>query len=217
MSEILIFVLACGALALVYGVVTARQVLASSPGTARMHGFELETSVLVMEGLTLSLAYTYLDNSIPAVPYQENASTPVFLRQPALNNAPRNSWAVNVDYLFEPFSFGQLNAHIDVTDSDEYCFNSFSCEPDAIMIRDDVAGVHGGDDNTLINARLTLSDIRMGGAGSLQAALWVKNLTDEEYINFGYTAPSASSATGNNTIGQYGDPRSVGVTLTYQY
>jgi iron complex outermembrane receptor protein len=187
----------------------------NAPGTARMHGFELDSSVLVVDGLTLSVAYTYLDNSIPAVPYQENANTPVFLRQPALSSAPRNSWAVNLDYVFEPFSFGQLDAHIDVTDSDQFCFNTFSCKPDALMLRDDIAGVHGGDDNRLINARLTLSDIALGGAGSLQAALWVKNLTDEEYLNFGYTAPSPIG--GNNTVAQYGEPRSVGVTLTYQY
>ena len=195
---------------------TANTTAANVSGTARMHGFEFDGSVLVMEGFTVSLAYTYLDNSLPTVLYGVGAGQPKVLRQPALNNAPRNSWALNLDYEFAPFSFGTLNAHMDVTDSDEYCFNSFSCEQDAIMKAGDIQGLHGGDDNTLINARLTLSDIALGNYGSMQAALWVKNLTDEEYINFGYTAPS-SLLTGNNTVGQYGDPRSVGVTMTYQY
>lgn len=194
---------------------TSNTIFVNAGGKARMHGVELDASVLVIDGLTLSLAYTYLDNSLPAV------SDSGALRQPALNNAPRNSWALNLDYAFEPFSFGALSAHVDVTDSDEYCFNTFSCRQDAVMVAGDIAGVQGGEDNRLVNARLTLSDIDVSGYGALQAALWVKNLTDEEYINFGYTAPAGSSAqaprVGNNTVGQYGDPRSVGVTLTYEY
>ena len=55
MSEILIFVLACGALALVYGVVTARQVLASSPGTARMQ----EIAAAIQEGAQAYLNRQY--------------------------------------------------------------------------------------------------------------------------------------------------------------
>lgn len=196
------------------GCSTANTTISNAQGTARMHGFEMDTSVLVVEGLTLSLAYTYLDNSIPQVLFNNAGVTE--LRQPSLNNAPRNTWAVNIDYDFVPFSFGKLNAHVDVTDSDEYCFNSFSCERDPIMVAGDIQGLQGGEDNRLINARLTLSDIALGSAGSLTAALWGKNLTDEEYINFGYTAPS-NPQFGNNTVGQYGDPRSVGVTVTYEY
>jgi iron complex outermembrane receptor protein len=194
---------------------TANTTTVNARGTARMSGFELDGTVLLIDGLTVSLGYTYLDNSIPEV------LDGGVLRQPALNNASRNSWALNVDYAFEPFSFGTLNAHVDVTDSDEYCFNSFSCRQDAVMAAGDITGVHGGDDNRLINARLTLSDIALGNMGKLQAALWAKNLTDEEYINFGFTAPQGTNLNaqrfGNNTVGTYGDPRSVGVTLTYQY
>jgi iron complex outermembrane receptor protein len=186
----------------------------NASGKARMSGLELDASVLVVDGFTVSIAYTYLDNSLPAV--TDNG----VLRQPTLNNAPRNSWALNLDYEFEPFSFGTLQAHLDVTDSDEYCFNTFSCRVDSVMAAGRIAGVQGGDNNRLVNARLTLSEIVVG-EGALLAALWAKNLTDEEYINFGYTAPAGTSplapAIGNTTVGQYGDPRSVGVTLTYQY
>jgi iron complex outermembrane receptor protein len=175
-------------------------------GTSRLSGFEMDASVLVMDGLTLSLDYNYLDNSLPMVRDGNN------LRQPALSSAPRHSWAVKLDYDFEPFSFGQLNAHIDVTDSSEYCFNVFSCYEDQVLIAANTKPVHGGDDNRLVNARLTLSDIPVSNYGTLEAALWAKNLTDEEYLNFGYVIAGSSAS-----IGHYGDPRSVGVTLTYQY
>jgi len=55
MSEILIFTLACGALALVYGVVTAKQVLASSPGSARMQ----EIAAAIQEGAKAYLNRQY--------------------------------------------------------------------------------------------------------------------------------------------------------------
>jgi iron complex outermembrane receptor protein len=182
----------------------------NNPKTSRMSGFEMDASVIVVEGLTLSLAYSYLDASIPKV------LDGTALRQPALSNSPRNSWAVNIDYDFEPFSFGQLSAHVDITDSDEYCFSVFSCEADAPMIAGDQEGVQGGNDNRLVNANLTLSDIPLSQFGTLKAALWGRNLTDGEYLNFGYTVPGGP-ATGNNSIGQYGEPRSWGVSLTYQY
>lgn len=190
---------------------TANTVGRNADGIARTHGAELEASVLLLDGLTLSLAYTYLDESIPLV------LDGTQLRQPSLPNAPRNAWAVNLDYAFEPFSFGQLNAHIGLTDSDEYCFNPFSCNRDSIMIAEDIQGLQGGDNNRLLNARLTLSEIPLGRqAGTMAVSLWGKNLTDEEYINFGYTAPS-NRLVGNNTAAQFGEPRSLGVTMIYEY
>lgn len=189
--------------------------IANADGTARTHGVELDGSLLLTEGLTVSLAYTYLDNSVPKL------LDGTVVRQPTLLNAPRNSWALNVDYAFEPFSFGQLAAHVDVTDSDEFCYNALTCKQDAVMVASDLSGVNGGDNNRIINARLTLSDIPLGEQGRLEAALWARNLTDEEYYSFGYVVPGGSSdyskSTSNNTATSYSDPRSVGVTLIYQY
>lgn len=178
----------------------------NAPGTARTHGMEFDSSVLVVDGLTLSFAYTYLDSSVP--PVTINGVTSEF----PLNSAPRNSWSLGVDYAFEPFSFGALSAHIDASRSDAYCFNPNSCEPNPAQ---QMPAVTGGD-ITLVNARLTLANIGLGEYGAMTAALWVKNLTDENYLNFGYPAPS-NVLVGNNIVGQFGDPRSIGATLTYQY
>jgi iron complex outermembrane receptor protein len=185
---------------------TANTVGVNASGKARTSGVELDSSVLLTDGLTFSLAYTYLDSSVPSV------AGAASVQNLALNNAPRNGWSVGLDYAFEPFSFGSLNAHVDAARSDPYCFNANSCEPNPAL---QMPAVLGGD-VTLINARLTLSDIGLGAFGSMTAALWGKNLTDEEYFNFGYPAPS-NALLGNTTVRQYGEPRSVGVTLTYQY
>jgi iron complex outermembrane receptor protein len=181
----------------------------SIDGNARMSGFEMDASVVLFEGLTLSVAYSYLDWTLPPMQFEGRP------RQPALNNAPRNSWMVSLDYAFAPFSFGQLDLHVDVTDSDEYCFNPFSCFQDEFADAGDIETIQGGKDNRLVNARMTLSDIPVG-VGALDVALWGKNLTDEEWISFALTAPS-NPLVGNNTGGTYGEPRALGVTLTYEY
>jgi hypothetical protein len=54
----------------------------------------------------------------------------------------------------------------------------------------------------------------MGGAGKLKAALWGKNLTDAESRVFGFTAPGALT---NTSVVQFNEPRSLGMTLTYEY
>jgi iron complex outermembrane receptor protein len=182
-------------------------IVLNADGITRYTGFEFDTSVVVLDGLTLSLAYTYLDTSTSSVAIQGGGTL-----ETVVAAAPRNSWAVSIDYEFEPFTFGILNAHIDVTDSDEYCFNA-SCDEDPALDR---IAAKGGDNNTLVNARLTLSEIPVG-VGSMRAALWGKNLTDRDYIAFAFPVPGASSFTSNYTGGIFGEPRSVGVTLTYEY
>jgi iron complex outermembrane receptor protein len=67
------------------------------------------------------------------------------------------------------------------------------------------------DDRTLINARLSLSEVAVGD-GSLRVSLWGKNLTDEEYRNWGIDFGSLGFA-GD----VYGEPRTYGLDVSYQY
>jgi K(+)-stimulated pyrophosphate-energized sodium pump len=60
MAPIIWFAIACGVLALLYGVVTARSVLAASAGTARMQ----EISAAVQEGATAYLNRQYMTIAI---------------------------------------------------------------------------------------------------------------------------------------------------------
>ena len=78
-------------------------------------------------------------------------------------------------YDFEPFSFGALSARMDMTYKDEVVFHPFNNQYDA------------ADDHTLINGRISLNDIKLGCCedGSLRVSLWGKNLTDEEYRQWG--------------------------------
>jgi iron complex outermembrane receptor protein len=72
------------------------------------------------------------------------------------------------------------------------------------------------EDRTLLNGRISLNDIDVGGCcragGSLRLSLWGKNLSDEEYRNWGIDFGSLGFA-GN----VYGEPRTYGLDLVYVY
>src|SRR5690606_5245482 len=176
--------------------------------TAELSGAELDASVLLVEGLTLSVAYTYLDDDLPSAVNPSSGLSENLVR----GQAPSNAWSVNIDYEFAPFSFGTLALHADITDSSEYCFSTSFCEDETLPDGSNRVGGKGGEDNQLIGARATLSEIHLGNAGTLQVALWGKNLTDAEPIVFGFGVPDA-----NNTIAVYGEPRSYGATVVYEY
>ena len=103
-----------------------------------------------------------------------------------------------LDYTFIPFSFGTLSAHIDVSATDEYAYIG--------------SGTMTLDSYALINGRLILSDVVLSNnAGKLKFSLWVKNITDEEYIVYGVPL------TGVGAVQVFGAPRTYGLDLTYQF
>ena len=63
-----------------------------------------------------------------------------------------------------------------------------------------------------MNARASLNDIELGESGTLRLSSWVKNLTDEEYREWGIDFSSLGFA-GN----VYGRPRTYGVDVVYLF
>ena len=64
----------------------------------------------------------------------------------------------------------------------------------------------------LWNARLVAGNLRVGGRGTLDVALWGRNLADEEYPLIAIdNVPQSDRAV------VWGEPRSVGVDLIYRY
>ena len=70
------------------------------------------------------------------------------------------------------------------------------------------------DDRTLVNGRISLNEIKLGCCeeGSLRVSLWGKNLTDEEYRQWGIDFGSLGFA--GDT---YGEPRTYGLDVVYNY
>ena len=169
----------------------------TSNGDVDIDGIEIEFSVIPTDGLTIGVDYTYLDWKLGLQP-NPLSSTGV-LEEFHRPQAPKHSGTVSLDYVFEPMSMGTLSFHADIVSSGEFFYsplNNFR-----------------HDSRDLLNARITLSDIPIGNdRGSLKIAIWGKNLTDEEYVVYSITNAGIGSISD-----AYGEPRTVGASLIYEY
>lgn len=170
-------------------------------GSATTEGFELELTAVPTDGLQISLSYAYTDAKFKSVEDVAGTYGPVggdIAHLYTMPYAPRKSYSVAVDYAFEPWSWGSLSLNVNYS------------------WRDDTVGTappqDGFDlpDYGLWNARLTLADVAAGPGGSLKFSLWGKNLTDEEYLLH-------SLGMGSTNMGWFGEPRSAGIDITYEY
>src|SRR5699024_478467 len=118
---------------------------------------EMELTARLLQGLTANLSYAYLDAEYRKVMDggEDRASDYRFI------NAPRHSYAADLEYRFPALAFGQLSATVSYTWQDEK--------------RDSTSGPHIIDDYGLLNARLRLSEIAVGN-GELRLAAWGRNL-----------------------------------------
>ena len=174
-------------------------------GTTDINGAEIEVSLRLGEGLRLGLDMTLLDWEVPA--QEEEALCPDsiiaqlgacapgpgasgFPEEFFLSHAPDMALAASIDYAFAPFAFGTLDFHLDANMSGDYHPNATDAEIDGY---------------TIVNARAALRDVSIG-PGSLDVALWSKNLTDEEYVVI---------TTGAGTV--YNSPATFGVDLIYEF
>ena len=174
-------------------------------GTTDINGAEIEVSLRLGEGLRLGLDMTLLDWDVPA--QEEAALCPDsiiaqlgacaagpgasgFPEEFFLSHAPDMALAASIDYAFAPFAFGTLDFHLDANMSGDYHPNATDAEIDGY---------------TIVNARAALRDVSIG-PGSLDVALWSKNLTDEEYVVI---------TTGAGTV--YNSPATFGVDLIYEF
>ena len=109
--------------------------------------------------------------------------------------SPKNTASLGGQYDYY-LDFGLLTARLDASYSDEYYLN-----PDNRNAYTDA--------RTLLNARLSLSELEVA-RGNLSVALWGTNLTDEEYRVHG-------TDFGDYIAYSWGDPRTYGVDVSWQY
>ena len=163
-------------------------------------GAELDLTLLLTQGLTLSASYGYLDTQLGEEVVESPAGDFELIDEFA--PAPENSYNIALDYT-RPLSNGNLDFSTNFGWQDEV--NTSINTNDTTVI----------DDYGLWRASVSWSNIRMAQLpGSLRAMLWGRNLTDEEY---GLVNTAAWSTFGAPDVQTFGDPRTWGVTLTYRY
>ncbi|MBV6416946.1 MAG: hypothetical protein CMLOHMNK_01564 [Steroidobacteraceae bacterium] len=165
---------------------------------ATIKGVEADLTVVPLTGLTLNASYVYTDWDVPP----DVSPFTGLSKQTTIAYTPKNAATASVDYEFKPFSFGVLSAHLDAN----YSGSFFTADPPAPK----------SDSYLIVNARLTLGEVRVGdNGGELAFSLWGKNLSNEEYSVFQFYLDAPGLIRGLNT--HLNDPRTYGAELTYKF
>lgn len=180
---------------------------------AEISGIELDLTLAITDELTGTFSFGYLDSEFgpetvtylaldPNSPDGVSPVTDTLTEDLAL--APEYSGTIALDYT-RPVAFGLFSANINAQYQDST--NSGVSEPTGYL-----------DERTLLGATLSLSEIELGkGYGQLKVLLWGKNLLDQEYYIGAVRQPAFDDLGLTGGVGTFGDPRTYGVTLEYQY
>lgn len=142
-------------------------------GAATVQGAELEAQAVLSERLRASLGASYLDYEFDR--FDMGSTIGDVSDRAELNNAPRHTANVALDYDFPRLGPGQWSLHLN--------YNYWS-SAHAIAIKSNGARPNSEmDSRGLLDARLTLSGIELGSGAELQFALWGLNVTDERYYD----------------------------------
>ncbi len=171
-------------------------------GAATYFGVELDAVAVLAEGLIMDLTYGYLDAEYdeylavdPATDLETDLSGIT-----TVPRAPEHTANIGLQYDFAPFSFGQLSGRVDANFTDEFTFHPFQNQFDRARSR------------WLVNARVSLNDVQLGDSGSLRISAWGKNLTDEEFEEWGIDFGTLGFA-GN----VFGRVRTYGLDVVYNF
>ncbi|WP_043112118.1 TonB-dependent receptor [Solimonas flava] len=173
---------------------------ARNAGRARMRGVELDSAVVPLPGLIVSLQYAYLDAKVQEV-IDINGNNVAKL-YPFIA-APRHSGVGTIDWTFLQRGWGNLRAYVNY---------QYTGDRQGFVITEDKRGLTAINGYGVWNARLTAADLRLGADNALDVSLWGRNLADKEYpLTAVDNLPHADRAV------VWGDPRAFGIDLVYRY
>ena len=159
-------------------------------GEAEMIGAEAEWQWYITDDLSFSGYYAYLDSEVNDLVI-ETAGGPVDASGLPLRAAPRNSTNLVLNYE-RPTDVGTFSARVAYHNTDEQ-------RQDYVFLP------------TVVD-RIELFDAQVGWRSQDErwsVSIWGKNLKDRDYISHTYVI-------GPGVIGVWGNPRTVGLTATYQ-
>ncbi len=182
-------------------------------GQAETKGIELEGVLVPIDGLRLQASYGYLDAE-----YKEFLDAGIDQADNrAMIHAPEHVFNLLVDARLAETQYGTWRAIADYVHKASWYPYPYQLAAGGTLPAYDatqpVAGDTKVDSVGLLNLRLALTEIPLG-EGEAEAALWVRNATDEEhasnFIDFG-------PAFGNLTTSYWQDPRMYGASVTYRW
>jgi iron complex outermembrane receptor protein len=183
-------------------------------GKAKTSGLEFEASYRPVDALRLQLGYGYLHGKYDT--YMEAAAVGQPISNVASNrafpHAPKHTLTFTADARLGQTGFGLWRAIADYSyTSSQYSYPYQLSPVDPTKATADNTKVNGYG---LLNLRLALSRIPLGGPGSADMALWVKNVTNKaQPVNFIDFGPGFA----NLTTAYFLPPRTYGVSLNYRW
>ena len=194
-------------------------------GKAERWGSELELQWLPLEDLLLAASWSHMEGEFEDYPpqcgdgaYLNTCIDTDGIAQRSLS--PDDSLSLTGDWVFARTEAAEFIAHLELFWQDEVPASAMW--PGSYGQDLDGDGTQEGNypyifdhimlkDRLLVNARLGIENVRFA-QGTLRAALWGRNLTDEEYNTYGINFSSLGPITA-----QYGEPRTWGVDLTWEF
>jgi iron complex outermembrane receptor protein len=183
----------------------------NAPGTGKLRGVEAELTLAPVTGLTLTASYAYnkveIPNTINPFPQTGSGGKPLPFAVPIYPvYTPTHSASGAIDYEAPMHGF-TLRLHLD----GNYDSGYYGAYTDSLI--DAVAGEvrykqPKGDAGFVVNGRIALADIDMGGSGAkVTVSIWARNLLDEQHVFLRSGSPTAG------TTGFFNDPRTIGAEL----
>jgi iron complex outermembrane receptor protein len=185
-------------------------------GLAKRWGGELEIAVAPIEDLLVSLNYGYIDGDFDRFARTCGSASCIdadrLARRP---NSASNQWSLVLDYTFLHLGFADLKGHLETYWQDQSYTSALttgtftsSATRTATVVAYEPTDM---DERTLVNARLSLDRIELP-RGTLGVSLWGKNIFNQDYntmtINFATLGPVTQL---------FGEPRTYGLDITYEY
>ena len=169
-------------------------------GRARMRGVEVDLTARVLPDVTVSADYAFLDADVTEVIDNDGNNIASLFPFPF---APKRSWVAAVDAGLWQGSWGELRGHL------SWHYTGYR---QGLVIVEERRGLTAIPAYGLLNARLSAGPFRIGERGTLDVAMWGKNLTDKKYPVMAIdNLPQA------NTAVVWGEPIAAGLEATYRF
>ena len=189
----------------------------TNAASSEIWGSEVEVAAAPLRGVDLTATYAYvapkfkefLDQKFDAdgLPVFDANGNPVLedvKDQRSFAFTPKNQFTLGFSYTAPPTSHGTLSLHADTYWQDQVTF----------ITNDNTDGARAmkGWNYAVVNGRLQFVGIPLQ-KGSLDLAVFGRNLFDRKYRTFGVDFGPSVGWSGNN----YGNPRTFGLQLTYNF
>jgi iron complex outermembrane receptor protein len=182
-------------------------------GKAQTQGIELESVFQVADGWRLTAGYGYLDAKYKKyMAYNQLGTLVDVAGNTTVGYAPKQQLTLNVDGRLARTSFGTLRGIVDYVYTSEY----YNYSGERTAVGPNVSVANSAEESRmpalgLVNLRLLLAGIPIGGPGKADASLWVRNATNLKkevaHIDLG----------GYYRIATYSEPRTFGLALNYKW